>query len=234
MNHDKIAVIDFGGQYAHLIATKVRRLRVLAEILQPEDPVEAFAPYRGIILSGSPALASHGEESAYDHLIYDLPIPILGFCFGHQEIAKHYGGQVEHTQREYGPAILRTAGQSPIFEGLGPDETVWMSHGDTVTVLPEGFEEAGISLASADAPPHRNAAIACDALKRYGFQFHPEVDDTVHGEEMLRNFVLGICGCRPDWTMEHFGEEEAARIRNQVGDRGVFLLASGGVDSTVC
>ncbi len=234
MSHDKIAVIDFGGQYAHLIATKVRRLRVLAEILQPEDPVEAFAPFKGIILSGSPALASHGEDSAYDHRIYDLPIPILGFCFGHQEIAKHYGGQVEHTQREYGPAILRTAGQSPIFEGLGPDETVWMSHGDTVTVLPEGFEEVGVSLASAGAPPHRNAAIACDALRRYGFQFHPEVDDTVHGEEMLRNFVIEICGCRPDWTMEHFGQEEAERIRKQVGDRGVFLLASGGVDSTVC
>jgi GMP synthase (glutamine-hydrolysing) len=234
MNHDKIAVIDFGGQYAHLIATKVRRLKVLAEILQPEDPVEAFASFKGIILSGSPALASHGEDGGYDPRIYDLPIPILGFCFGHQEIAKHYGGQVEHTQREYGPAILRTAGQSPIFHGLGPDETVWMSHGDTVTVLPEGFEEVGVSLASADAPPHRNAAIACDARKRYGFQFHPEVDDTVHGEEMLRNFVLGICGCRPDWTMERFGDEEAERIRAQVGDLGVFLLASGGVDSTVC
>ena len=233
-SHDKIAVIDFGGQYAHLIATKVRRLKVLAEILQPEDPVEAFAPYKGIIFSGSPALSAYDEDSAYDKALFGLPVPILGFCFGHQEIAKHYGGQVEHTQREYGPAILKIQGQSPIFRGLDAQETVWMSHGDTVTVLPPGFSEVGVSLASPDALPHRNAAIAHDGLRRYGFQYHPEVDDTIHGEEMLRNFVVGICGCRADWTMDHFGDEEAERIRNQVGNQGVFLLASGGVDSTVC
>ena len=233
-SHDKIAVIDFGGQYAHLIATKVRRLSVLAEILQPEDRAEAFAPFKGIILSGSPALSAYDEDSAYDKRIFDLPIPILGFCFGHQEIAKHYGGQVEHTQREYGPAILEIRGQSPIFKGLGPEETVWMSHGDTVTVLPPAFEEVGISLAAKDAPPHRNAAIACEALRRYGFQYHPEVDDTLNGEAMLRNFVVDICGCRQDWTMDLFGEEEGARLREKAGGRGVFLLASGGVDSTVC
>ena len=234
MNHDAIAVIDFGGQYAHLIANKVRRLKVFAEILQPEDPVEKFARYRGIIISGSPALASQGDEAdAYDHRIYDLPIPILGFCFGHQEIAQHYGGAVEHTQREYGPAALEVKGDSPIFRGLGPEEIVWMSHGDTVTILPEGFSEIGVSSAEG-APAHPNAAIAHECLKRYGFQFHPEVDDTVHGEEMFRNFVLDICGCRPDWTMEAFSEEESRRIAEQAAGRDVFLLASGGVDSTVC
>src|SRR5512136_193139 len=119
MRHDTIAVIDFGGQYAHLIATKVRKLHVLAEIRQPDDPIEAFKDCRGIIISGSPSFSAFGEDSQYTKDIYDLPIPILGFCFGHQEIAKHYGGRVEHTQREYGPAILRTAGQSPIFRGLG-------------------------------------------------------------------------------------------------------------------
>jgi len=233
MAHDKIAVVDFGGQYAHLIASKVRRLRVLAEILEPEDPVEKFAGYKGVIFSGSPSLASHGEGSSYDPRIYDLPIPILGFCFGHQEIAKRYGGQVEHTQREYGPATLDVKGKSPVFAGLAAKETVFMSHGDTVTVLPPGFEEIGISHADG-GPPHRNAAIAHDGLKRYGFQFHPEVDDTLNGERMLRNFVVDICGCRPDWTMDHFGDEEVERLRAQVGDRRVFLLASGGVDSTVC
>ena len=232
--HDKIAVVDFGGQYAHLIATKVRRLRVLAEILQPEDGIERFRDFKGIIFSGSPALSAYDEDSAYDRRIFDLPIPILGFCFGHQEIAKHYGGQVEHTQREYGPALLRVAGKSPIFKGLNPEEMVWMSHGDTVTVLPPGFVEVGVSLSTADSPHHANAAIANDALKRYGFQFHPEVDDTVHGEAMLHNFVVGICRCRQNWTMDLFGEEESARIRDKAGDRGVFLLASGGVDSTVC
>ncbi len=234
MPHDKIAVVDFGGQYAHLIATKVRRLNVLAEILQPEDPAAKFGEYRGIILSGSPALASQGEDSAYDKGIYDLPIPILGFCFGHQEIAKHYGGQVEHTKREYGPANLRVYGDSPIFKGLNPEETVWMSHGDTVTKRPEGFEEVGVSCAGGDHEPHRNAAIADDVRKRYGFQFHPEVDDTVHGETMFRNFVLDVCGCRPDWTMGSILDEAEAKIREQARGRDVFLLASGGVDSTVC
>ncbi|MEJ2422005.1 MAG: glutamine-hydrolyzing GMP synthase [Acidobacteriota bacterium] len=234
MPHDKIAVVDFGGQYAHLIATKVRRLNVLAEILQPEDPVDRFKSYKGVILSGSPALASEDEDSAYDKRIFDLPVPILGFCFGHQEIAKHYGGAVEHTKREYGPAILRIKGGSPIFAGLGPEETVWMSHGDSVTELPPGFMETGDSSAGGGGGENRNAAIANDELRRYGFQFHPEVDDTVHGEDMLRNFVIGICGCRPDWTVGSFLEEEAGRIREAAAGRDVFLLASGGVDSTVC
>jgi len=144
---------------------------------------------RGIILSGSPSLSARDEDSAYDERIYDLAIPILGFCFGHQEIAKHYGGRVEHTQREYGPAALRIQGVSPIFAGLERQETVWMSHGDTVTFRPEGFDEIGVSVTGGIA--HANAAIASDALRRYGFQFHPEVDDTIHGEHMLRKQVTG-------------------------------------------
>ena len=234
MTHDRIAVVDFGGQYAHLIATKLRRLNVLAEILQPEDPLEKFREYRGIILSGSPALSSHDEDGAYTRAIYDLDVPILGFCFGHQEIAKHYGGRVEHTKREYGPASLEVRGDSPIFAGLGPTETVWMSHGDTVTVLPPGFEEIGLSAAAGESAAHPNAAIADEARRRYGFQFHPEVDDTVHGEAMLRNFALGVCGCAPTWSMETFVDEICDRLRAQAGGRGAFLLASGGVDSTVC
>jgi GMP synthase (glutamine-hydrolysing) len=233
MGHDKIAVVDFGGQYAHLIAAKIRRLHVLAEILQPEDPAERFASYKGIILSGSPALSAYDEESAYDKRIYDLRIPILGFCFGHQEIAKHYGGAVEHTKREYGPASLEIVGSSPIFAGLAPKETVWMSHGDTVTVLPPGFQETGVSR-TGGGEAHPNAAIANESLKRYGFQFHPEVDDTVHGEKMLYNFAVNICGCEPNWAMNRFEDEACEKIRGQAGGRPVFLLASGGVDSTVC
>jgi GMP synthase (glutamine-hydrolysing) len=232
MKHNGIAVVDFGGQYAHLIATKIRRLNVYAEILQPEDPAERFQDFKGIILSGSPSLSAYGEDSEYDKRIYDLPIPILGFCFGHQEIAKHYGGRVEHMQREYGAAVLRIQGTSPIFTGMQSEEIVWMSHGDTVAVRPETFEEIGVSLTGGIS--HSNAAIASDRLARYGFQFHPEVDDTIHGSEMLRNFAIEICGCRPDWTMENYAVEAVERIRVQAGDRSVFLLASGGVDSTVC
>jgi GMP synthase (glutamine-hydrolysing) len=232
MNHDAIAVIDFGGQYAHLIATKVRRLHVYAQILQPEDPVERFAEFKGIILSGSPSLSAFDEDTgSYDKRIYDLPVPILGFCYGHQEIAKHYGGNVEHTQREYGPAVLRIHGASPIFAGLQAEETVWMSHGDTVTICPPGFTEIGIS--NTGGMLHKNAAIGSDVLRRYGFQFHPEVDDTIHGEEMLRNFCIEICGCRPDWTMENYEQESVEKIRRQAARKKIFLLASGGVDSTV-
>ena len=233
MDHDKIAVVDFGGQYAHLIATKVRRQKVLAEILQPEDPVERFAGYRGIILSGSPALSSHDEDSGWTKAVFDLEVPILGFCFGHQEIAKHYGGEIVHGGREWGPADLRIAREHPLFAGLAPVERVWMSHYDSVVSVGPDFEELGHTVLADGAPPHRFAAIGSDRLRRYGFQFHPEVDDTVHGDEMIANFVLGICGCRPTWTVERFLDDEAERVRRQVGEGSVFLLASGGVDSTV-
>ncbi len=233
MPHDKIAVVDFGGQYAHLIATKVRALNVLAEIRQPEDPIERFRDYRGIILSGSPALSAFGEDSAYTKEIYDLDAPILGFCFGHQEIAKHYGGEVVHGGREWGPAELHLAREHSLFAGLGPVEPVWMSHFDSVVALGPEFEELGATRLAPEAPPHRYAAIGSDRLRRYGFQFHPEVDDTVHGEQMLANFLFRICGCSPSWTMDGYLEEQVERLRREVGERSVFLLASGGVDSTV-
>ncbi len=232
--HDTIAVIDFGGQYAHLIATKLRRLGVHSVITDPQDGVEAYDGLKGIILSGSPALASQGEEQDYEKGIYDLPLPILGFCFGHQEIVQHYGGKVEHRAREYGPADLHlTFKDTPIAQGLDDVEQVFMSHGDSVVSLPAGFVEVGYSRLG-DGEPHAYAAVADDERRRYGFQFHPEVDDTVHGETMLANFCFAVCGCEPTWRMDRFLQEESARIRDQVGDRGVFLLASGGVDSTVC
>ncbi len=232
--HDKIAVVDFGGQYAHLIATKVRRLRVLAEIRQPEDATEVFAAYKGIILSGSPSFSSMGEDSGYNQAIYDLDIPILGFCFGHQEIAKHYGGTVIHGGREWGRATLHILRDHPLFRGLSRAEPVFMSHYDSVVGVGDGFEELGFTeLGESEGGGHRYAAIGSDRYRRYGFQFHPEVDDTVHGHQMIANFVLGMCGCSPSWTMERYLEEQLERIRAQVGARSVFLLVSGGVDSTV-
>ncbi len=233
MKHDTIAVIDFGGQYAHLIATKVRRQNVLAEILQPEDPLEKFAKYKGIILSGSPALSAYGEDSGYTKEIYDLDIPILGFCFGHQEIAKHYGGKVVHGKQEWGHADLYILREHPLFAGLDEVEQVWMSHFDSVVAVGPDFEELGYSVLGENGHEHRMAVIASDKLRRYGFQYHPEVDDTVHGDQMIANFVIEICGCKQSWTMDSYLAEQAARISDQVGDGSVFLLASGGVDSTV-
>jgi GMP synthase (glutamine-hydrolysing) len=233
LKHDTIAVIDFGGQYAHLIATKVRRRGVFAEIRQPEDPIDAFRGYKGIIISGSPSLASHGEDSDYTKEIYDLDVPILGFCFGHQEIAKHYGGVVEHGGRQWGRADLQVTPGQTLFKGLGPIEPVWMSHYDSVVDVGPEFTEIGFTKARDGLPEHRFAAIASDSLRRYGLQFHPEVDSTIHGDDMIANFVLDICGCTPSWSMDGFVARQTDAIREQVGERSVFLLASGGVDSTV-
>jgi len=234
MEHDRIAVVDFGGQYAHLIATKVRRLNVHAEIVDPLAPLETLRPFRGLILSGSPALSAAGEGADYTTGLFDLPVPILGFCFGHQEIAKHYGGRVEHARREYGFSRLHVIAETPLFDGLGPEEVVWMSHGDSVTALPPGFVELAYSEDESGALTHRNAAIGAPGLQRYGFQFHPEVDDTPHGQEMLANFLFRICACRATWTIPRYVEAQIAALRDRVGAGDVFLLASGGVDSTVC
>jgi len=231
--HDTIAIIDFGGQYAHLIATKVRRQGVFAEILQPEDPIEAFREHKGIIISGSPSLASHGEDADYNKDIYDLDIPILGFCFGHQEIAKHYGGKVIHGGREWGYSELQTQQSHPLFSGLSSRETVWMSHFDSVAEIGPDFQEIGVTLTPDGEAEHRYAAIASDTLQRYGFQFHPEVDSTENGHKMIANFLYEICDCTSSWSMDGFIEQKEADIRKQVAGKSVFLLASGGVDSTV-
>ena len=204
MDHDRIAVIDFGGQYAHLIATKVRRQGVFAEIRQPEDSIEAFADYRGIIISGSPSLSAYGEDSGYTKAIYDLDIPIVGFCFGHQEIAKHYGGKIKHGGREWGRADLCIKGEHRLFAGLGPVEQVWMSHYDSVVDVGPEFQELGYSMTADGSPQHRYAAIGSDSLKRYGVQFHPEVDDTVNGDQIIANFVFRICGCTASWSIEGY------------------------------
>jgi len=234
MNHDSIAVLDFGGQYVHLIATKIRALGVHAEIRDPDDPVDSFRDYRGIVLSGSPALSSFGEDQEWSREVLDLGIPVLGFCFGHQEIAKHGGGSVEHTAREYGAATLNIIADSPLLEGLDPEETVWMSHGDSVTAIGGDFVELGYATGGADpAHRHRNSAIACEPRRQYGLQFHPEVDDSPCGERILQNFVRNICGARTDWTVGDQILARAAAIREELGDRTVLLLASGGVDSSV-
>lgn len=234
MGYDKIAVIDFGGQYAHLIATKVRRLNVYSEIRQPDDPIEKFVEYKGIIISGSPSLSSFGEDSEYNKKIYDLDIPILGFCFGHQEIAKHYGGRVINGGREWGETKFRILKRDhPLFEGLAEVESVFMSHFDSVDAIGPDFEEYGISYLSEGRDMHRYAAIGSDKYKRYGFQFHPEVDDTVNGERMIANFLFNICHCKPNWTMDEFIKQQVEKIRKDVGDGSVFMLVSGGVDSTV-
>jgi GMP synthase (glutamine-hydrolysing) len=233
MTHDAIAVVDFGGQYAHLIATKIRKAKVFAEIVDPEAPLEVFRKFKGIVLSGSPALSSKGEASDYNHEIFGLDVPILGICFGHQEIAKHYGGKVVHGGREWGYAIFRRLVEHPLFDGWEAEEQVFMSHFDSVVEVGEGFVEAGRSRAGEGVDEQRFSAVINDKVRRYGVQFHPEVDDTVKGDILLANFAIKICGCKPTWTIENFLEAKIQETREFVKDGSVFLLVSGGVDSTV-
>ncbi|MFQ5767883.1 MAG: glutamine-hydrolyzing GMP synthase, partial [Acidobacteriota bacterium] len=235
MPHDTIAILDFGGQYVHLIATKIRGLGVHAEIRDPDDPVDSFRPYKGLILSGSPALSAQDQGAGWSRGVLDLGLPVLGFCYGHQEIAKHAGGTIQHTRQKFGAARLHIVHPSPLLEGLQEEELVWMSHGDTVTNLPGDFIELGFSNGSGEnSRRHPNAAIARPERQLYGLQFHPEVDDTPCGLKILRNFVLGICGATPGWSVGDQVQERIDTIRKQVGDQSVFLMVSGGVDSTVC
>ncbi len=226
-----ITVIDLGGQYAHLIAAKFRGMGYHAVIADPEAPLAEIAGSCGVVLSGSPSLSAYDQDGSAVQAILDLPLPILGFCFGHQEIAKHYGGTVIHGMPEYGPSTLEILSKSPVFEGIPEKSTVFMSHGDTVTSVGEGFSELGVSF-SADGPIHRFAAIADEKRKRYGFQFHPEVDDSEFGHVMLENFAR-ICGSEKTWDAARFLPAKLEWIRNTVGDKDVFLLVSGGVDSSV-
>ena len=169
MKHDAIAVIDFGGQYAHLIANKVRRISVLAEIKQPEDSVDELQKYKGIILSGSPALTSQGDEPGLNKKILDMDVPILGLCFGHQEIANHYGGRIEHQGREWGHANFHPQLTHPLFSGLDPVEPVWMSHNDSVIAVGDDFVELGHTTLEDGGKPHGFAAIGSDKHRRYGY-----------------------------------------------------------------
>ena len=225
---DTIAVVDNGGQFAHLIATRIRdSVNVKTVIVDPHSVPEELKGIKGIVLSGGPD--SIHEEGALEINpdILDIDVPVLGLCYGMHQIAIHYGGEVAGGDlKEYGFASLEIK-EDPIFEGIPQGDRVWMSHGDKVTSLPEGFLKIG---GTKNCPI---AAFADPEKKRWGFQFHPEVEDTTHGMGMLRNFALDICGASPDWTAGANLQEISKSIREETGDRRVLCLVSGGVDSTV-
>ncbi len=225
---DKIAVIDFGGQYAHLIASRIRRGGVLAEIVSPESATpDSLKEYKGIVLSGGPQSVVRAEAPTVDSAIFDLKKPILAICYGHQLAMHLLGGKVKKGQTpEYGPAKLKTASKSKLFTSVPKSSTVWMSHWDEVKELPEGF---AVLASTGDC---EYAAVADEQRQIYGLQFHPEVVHTEAGEKILTNFVK-LTKAKPSWTMERFLKDEITKIKKQVGERKVFLLVSGGVDSTV-
>lgn len=227
-NMDTIAVLDFGGQYAHLIANRVRRLGVFTEIHSPNAPVSELEGVKGIIYSGGPSSVYAADAPEYNPEILSLPVPKLGICYGHQLLAFQQGGKVQPGKvKEYGIADLKVLEPAdPIFDGVPQASPMWMSHGDSVSELPAGYK----IIASTDDCPI--AAVACPEKRLYGFQFHPEVTHSRFGMKVLENFVK-FCGCEKSWNMKSYLPLITSRIREQVGNRKVFLLVSGGVDSTV-
>ncbi|MCD8004690.1 MAG: glutamine-hydrolyzing GMP synthase [Oscillospiraceae bacterium] len=229
-----VIVLDFGGQYNQLIARRVRECNVYCEVLPCRTPVSELkkrAPI-GFIFTGGPNSVYQPDAPLADPEIYQLGVPILGICYGCQLIAHQLGGQVtqaeEDSAREYGKTETWFDPNCPLFQGLPQQGITWMSHGDYMARVPEGF---ALTAHSAQCP---NVAIAHKGRRFYGVQFHPEVNHTEHGLDMIRNFLYNVCGARGDWTMRNFCRETIAQLRETIGERGRVLLAlSGGVDSSV-
>jgi len=228
VKHETVYILDFGAQYAQLIARRVREHRCYCEIVPHDTPADALADGHGIILTGGPASVYAEGAPSCDPAIFELGLPVLGICYGMQLMSHMLGGEVEMSKRrEFGHAVLRIADAGDLFAGL-PDETpVWMSHGDRVVHPGAGFE----TLATTTNTPY--AAVADRSRRLFGIQFHPEVTHTEHGRAMLGNFLRRVCRMSGDWQMGSFVEETVAKVREQVGDAGVVLGLSGGVDSMV-
>jgi GMP synthase (glutamine-hydrolysing) len=241
MSHQKILILDFGSQVTQLIARRVREAHVFCEVHPCDvssDWVREYAAdgnLKGIILSGSHASVYEVDDKAPD-AVFELGVPVLGICYGMQTMANQLGGKVEAgTTREFGYAEVRAHGHTELFKSIEDFSTseghgmlkVWMSHGDKVTQLPDGFK------VMASTPSCPIAGMADETRRFYAVQFHPEVTHTVQGRAILERFVLGICGTKPDWIMGNYIDEAVAKIREQVGDEEVILGLSGGVDSSV-
>jgi GMP synthase (glutamine-hydrolysing) len=224
-----IVILDFGSQYTQLIARRIREFNVFSVVLPctaPLDQVKALNP-KGIILSGGPCSVYDADAPAADPAVLEMGIPVLGICYGLQFVVHHLGGKVvAASAREYGHAEVTVVAETPLFHGLPRALEVWMSHGDEALELPEGFTLTAQT-------PNAVAGIANEARRIWAVQFHPEVAHTRQGMELLKNFVLDICGAKPDWTPEHFIQSTVARIKAQVGDGNAICGLSGGVDSSV-
>ena len=229
---DKILVLDFGSQYNQLITRRIREFGIYSELLSHKttaEEIKRLAP-KGIIFSGGPDSVNDPGAFTVDPEIFNLGIPVLGICYGMQLMASMLpGGQVEPADnKEYGKAdITVTQDDAALFTGMDRQQTVWMSHGDLVMQVPTGFTAVATS---ANCPI---AAMQDPERKLYGIQFHAEVRNTVHGNEILRHFAFDVCGAQANWTMDDFIDMQVAKIREEVGDKKVILGLSGGVDSSV-
>ena len=224
---DKIVVLDFGSQYSHLICRRIRDFSVYAELVPFDISLENLAKLnpKGIIFSGGPSSVYDSDAPIPDKKIFQLNVPILGICYGHQIIVNNFGGKIKRANKEYGSSVLTIDSNSDILNGIGDSVRAWMSHGDEAENVPDGFEIIGHTESS------RSAAIANKQKTVFGIQFHPEVVHTEKGTEILKNFVLKVCYANQDWTMERFVENTVEKISKVEGN--VLCGVSGGIDSTV-
>lgn len=229
-NHDKVLILDFGGQYSQLIARRVRECGVYCEIWPYKTNIEKIkeAQVKGIFLSGGPSSVYDEKAPKIDAELFQLGIPVFGICYGMQLMAKEFGGDVKKADtREYGVMDLNISNESGILSVMKENSKALMTHGDMVCKAPGNFSV----IASTDHTPV--AAIECSEKNLYGFQFHPEVVDTPKGLDLIRHFLFDVCGCKGDWDMGSFAEEQIKKIKELVGDRKVLCALSGGVDSSV-
>jgi GMP synthase (glutamine-hydrolysing) len=229
-NQEMIVVLDFGSQYNQLITRRIREFGVYSELHPHTVTVEELKAMNptGIILSGGPNSVYDELSFRCDEGIFEMGIPVMGICYGMQLMTVHFGGKVEKAKhREYGKATLQVEEGAKLFLGLPVEQTVWMSHGDLVVETPQGFT---VDATNASCPI---AAMSDSSRNLYAVQFHPEVRHSEFGNELLKNFVFEICGCKGDWSMENFIEIEMEKIRQTVGNKKVLCALSGGVDSSV-
>lgn len=230
MQHEKVLVLDFGGQYNQLIARRVRDLGVYCDLKPCSMPIEEIKEYApvGIIFTGGPNSVYDERSPRIGKEIFSLGIPVLGICYGAQLIAYTLGGRVEHAETsEYGKREFSFVKNSPLSDGIPQTSVCWMSHTDLVTGLPKGFDV----LASTATCP--NTVFGSEQDKIYGVQFHPEVVHSEYGNALLKNFLYGVCRAKGDWTMKNFVEEQVKLLKEKIGDKKVLCAMSGGVDSAV-
>jgi GMP synthase (glutamine-hydrolysing) len=227
---EKILILDFGSQYTQLIARAVREASVYCEIIPFHKPVVVEPGLKGIILSGSPFSVNDDQAPDIDVAALAAQLPVLGVCYGAQLTVKRFGGLVEKSEkREYGRAQFSLTEADPLFDGVSDKSAVWMSHSDTIKILPEGFERLGIT----DSIPVAAFRRQQGTFPLLGLQFHPEVYHSAEGKTILRNFLVHCCGCSQDFTPAHFISDTVAALKEKIGDRKVVMAMSGGVDSTV-
>ena len=224
---DKIIVLDFGSQYSHLICRRIREFSVFAELVPYDISFEELQKLnpKGIIFSGGPSSVYNTDAPVPENKIFDMNLPLLGICYGHQLIVNKYGGKVKRANKEYGSSLLSIDSNKDLLNGIGESVRAWMSHGDEAEEIPPGFQVIGHTEGA------KAAAIASEEKSIYGIQFHPEVVHTEQGSEILKNFVLKVCQAKQEWTMEGFIDSTVEKISKIEGN--VLCGVSGGIDSTV-